>query len=114
MEHRHIFARSPGNHLPVQRDDEDFILNHFGCAIDHVLPLGDVHLAFQFVDQRIELGNFSIAIVGFAGAFTSWSTFILDVYLAFELKKYKGAAINLGLSLALGVGAAWIGIHLVR
>jgi len=52
--------------------------------------------------------------IGFAGAFTTWSTFILDVYLAFELKKYKGAAINLGLSLALGVGAAWIGIHLVR
>lgn len=52
--------------------------------------------------------------IGFAGAFTTWSTFILDVYLAYELKKYKSAAANLILSLALGISAAWIGIHLVQ
>ena len=50
--------------------------------------------------------------IGFAGAFTTWSTFILDIQLAYELKRYKSAALNLILSLLLGVGAAWIGIQI--
>ena len=37
--------------------------------------------------------------VGFAGAFTTWSTFILDLYLGYELKKYKDVTINLSASL---------------
>lgn len=52
--------------------------------------------------------------VGFAGAFTTWSTFMLDLYLAFELKQHKSAATNLLLSLTLGLSAAWLGIHLVQ
>ena len=59
--------------------------------------------------------NFSdLVVVGFAGAFTTWSTFMLDLYLAFELKQYKAAATNLLLSLSLGLGAAWIGVQLVK
>ena len=50
--------------------------------------------------------------IGFAGAFTTWSTFILDIQLAYELKRYKSAALNLIFSLLLGVGAAWIGIQI--
>lgn len=49
---------------------------------------------------------------GFAGAFTTWSTFILDLYLGFELRKYKDVALNLTLSLALGLAAAWSGIQI--
>ena len=56
----------------------------------------------------------ALVAVGFAGAFTTWSTFMLDLYLAFELKQYKTAATNLLLSLALGLGAVWLGIHLVQ
>ena len=56
----------------------------------------------------------ALVAVGFAGAFTTWSTFILDLYLAFELKQYKSAATNLLASLILGLGAALIGIHLVQ
>jgi len=56
----------------------------------------------------------ALVAVGFAGAFTTWSTFMLDLYLAFELKQYKGAAINLLLSLSLGLAAAWLGVHLVQ
>lgn len=50
--------------------------------------------------------------IGFAGAFTTWSTFILDIYLAYELKRYKSAALNLTLSTVLGLGAVWIGINI--
>ncbi|MCX6442763.1 MAG: CrcB family protein [Actinobacteria bacterium] len=50
--------------------------------------------------------------IGFAGAFTTWSTFMLDIYLAYELKRYREAAANLVMSLGFGLLAAWIGIQL--
>ena len=52
--------------------------------------------------------------IGFIGAFTTWSTFMLDLYLAFQLKRYKEVAINLGASLIFGLIAAWVGIHLAQ
>ncbi len=36
----------------------------------------------------------ALVAIGFAGAFTTWSTFMLDIYLAIELKKIKAAIIN--------------------
>jgi CrcB protein len=50
--------------------------------------------------------------IGFAGAFTTWSTFMLDIYLAFELKRKNEAAINLIVSLGFGLLAAWLGLNL--
>jgi len=50
--------------------------------------------------------------IGFAGAFTTCSTFMLDFFLAYELKKYKDAAINLSASLVLGLLAASLGMAL--
>lgn len=47
--------------------------------------------------------------IGFAGAFTTWSTFILDTYLAFERKRKVEAATNLIASLGFGLLAAWFG-----
>jgi CrcB protein len=52
--------------------------------------------------------------IGFAGAFTTWSTFILDIYLAYELKRHEEAAINLLMSLGFGLLAAWFGIQLAQ
>jgi CrcB protein len=37
---------------------------------------------------------------------------MLDVYLAYELKRYREAAANLIMSLGFGLLAAWIGINL--
>ena len=62
---------------------------------------------------RAEKG-FDLFAIGFAGAFTTWSTFMLDVYLAYELKRYKEAAANLVISLGFGLLAAWIGIQLAQ
>jgi len=50
--------------------------------------------------------------IGFAGAFTTWSTFILDIYLAFELRRKNEALINLGVSLGFGLLAAWLGLKI--
>lgn len=51
--------------------------------------------------------------IGFLGSFTTWSTFMLDLYLGFELKKFKAVAINLIASLGFGLLAAWCGLQLV-
>ena len=51
--------------------------------------------------------------VGLAGSFTTWSTFIVDLYLGYELKRYKVVAINLFASLAFGLLAAYVGYNLV-
>jgi CrcB protein len=50
--------------------------------------------------------------IGFAGAFTTWSTFIIDIFLGYELKRYKLVAINLVGSIFFGVIAAYVGFLL--
>ena len=50
--------------------------------------------------------------IGFAGAFTTWSTFMLDIYSAFERKRKGEALINLGVSLGFGLLAAWLGLQI--
>ena len=56
--------------------------------------------------------GFDLFAIGFAGAFTTWSTFMLDIYLAYELKRRKEAWVNLLMSLGIGLLAAWIGLQL--
>ncbi len=52
--------------------------------------------------------------VGFAGSFTTWSTFMLDLYLAIRLKRYNPAIINFVASIVSGLIAAQIGLSLVN
>ena len=56
--------------------------------------------------------TYDLLAVGFAGAFTTWSTFMLDIYLGFELKRYKEITINLVMSLGFGLAAAYLGLQL--
>ncbi len=51
--------------------------------------------------------------IGFAGSFTTWSTFIIDLYLGYELKKYRVISINLVASIIFGLVAAYLGYNLV-
>jgi CrcB protein len=53
-------------------------------------------------------------VIGFLGAFTTWSTFMLDLYLGFELKRYRAVAINLTASMTFGLIAAWIGLQIAN
>ncbi len=46
--------------------------------------------------------------IGFCGAFTTWSAFILDL----DRKDGSKALLNIGLSLTLGILAAWCGLQL--
>ena len=58
--------------------------------------------------------EFDLFAIGFAGAFTTWSTFMLDIYLAYELKRRKEAWVNLLMSLGIGLLAAWVGLQLAQ
>jgi CrcB protein len=49
--------------------------------------------------------------VGFAGSFTTWSTFMLDLYLGVRLKRSLPVLINLTASILFGLLAAAIGIQ---
>ncbi len=64
-------------------------------------------------DGRVEAG-FDLFAIGFAGAFTTWSTFMLDIYLAYELKRRREAWVNLVMSLGIGLFAAWCGLQLAQ
>ena len=55
-----------------------------------------------------------LVAIGFAGALTTWSTFMLDIYLEWRLKQYRIALANLFISLVLGLFAAWFGLSLTK
>jgi CrcB protein len=63
-----------------------------------------IGLAYSSTDRL-----YDFAAIGFAGAFTTWSTFIIDIYLGYELKRYTAVAINLIGSIFFGVMAAYLG-----
>ena len=55
----------------------------------------------------------ALIAIGFAGAFTTWSTFMLDIYLAIQRKSFTTAIINYIGSWMLGLLAAAVAINLV-
>ena len=77
----------------------------YGIFIVNVIGSFLLGITFNSTEHTHDL----IAI-GFAGAFTTWSTFMLDIYLAFELKRKREALINLIVSLGFGLLAAWLGL----
>ena len=86
-----------------------FTSKPFGIFV--VNTLGSFFIGFTYVNTKHLHDLFAI---GFAGAFTTWSTFMLDIYLAYELKRYKEAWVNLLMSLGIGLLAAWCGLQLAQ
>lgn len=64
--------------------------------------------------MRSSINTNAFFVIGFAGSFTTWSTLMLDFFLAYELKRYREAAINLSASIGLGLCAAWLGLSLAK
>ena len=64
--------------------------------------------------MKSSINSNAFFVIGFAGAFTTWSTLMLDFFLAYELKRYREAAINLSASIGLGLCAAWLGLSLAQ
>lgn len=81
----------------------------FGIFLINVLGSFILGIAYARQDHWHDLVG-----IGFAGSFTTWSTFVLDLYLGYENKKYREVWINLTASLVCGLGAAYLGLHLVQ
>jgi CrcB protein len=79
----------------------------YGIFLVNVVGSFIIGLIFNKTDHIYDL-----FAVGFAGAFTTWSTFMLDIYLGFELKRYREISINLAMSLGFGLLAAYLGIQI--
>ena len=56
--------------------------------------------------------NMNYFVVGFCGALTTWSTFIVDAYLGIQNRAFKSSLVNLLGSLILGVLAFKFGFSL--
>ena len=84
-----------------------FTTKPYGIFIVNILGSFLLGMTFKSSEKINDL-----LATGFAGAFTTWSTFMLDIYLAFELKRYRDTAANLILSLGFGLIAAWCGLQL--
>ena len=80
----------------------------YGIFLVNVIGSFIIGLTFNKTDHTHDL-----FAVGFAGAFTTWSTFMLDIYLGFELKRYREITINLVMSLGFGLAAAYLGLQRV-
>jgi CrcB protein len=61
-----------------------------------------VNIAGAFV-IGLYANHMNYFVVGFCGALTTWSTFIVDVFLGIQNRAYKSSVINLFGSLILGV-----------
>ena len=79
----------------------------YGIFLVNVIGSFVIGLTFTKTESTYDL-----LAVGFAGAFTTWSTFMLDIYLGFELKRYKEITVNLVMSLGFGLAAAYLGLQL--
>jgi len=85
-----------------------FTSKPYGIFLVNVIGSFVIGLTFTKTESTYDL-----LAVGFAGAFTTWSTFMLDIYLGFELKRYKEIMVNLVMSLGFGIAAAYLGLQLV-
>ena len=81
----------------------------YGIFLVNVLGSFVIGLTFKKSETVYDL-----FAVGFAGAFTTWSTFMLDIYLGYELKRYREITINMVMSLGFGLAAAYFGLQLVN
>ena len=81
----------------------------FGIFIVNILGSFILGIAYASQEHWHDLVG-----IGFAGSFTTWSTFILDLYLGYENKRYRESLLNLTASLVCGLAAAYLGLHLAR
>lgn len=56
--------------------------------------------------------NSEYLLLGFCGALTTWSTFIVDIYFSVRNRAFRDVALNLGLSLLFGVLAFQFGFSI--
>lgn len=88
----------------------------WGILVVNVTGSLAVGFAYALLTQRFDATAWvrSTAMVGFLGAYTTFSTLSLDTFRLLERGSYVGAVMNSVGSLALGVLAVYLGMSLAR
>ena len=75
-----------------------------------------IGIAFILITERLEMGPYwrSIVTVGFLGAFTTFSTFSMDVIGLLEQGQVSNAIIYVLSSVVVCIIAAWLGLSLAK
>lgn len=56
----------------------------------------------------------TLIAIGFLGAFTTFSTFSVDSLLLLQQGHYLKGVLNIFLNLSCCLGAAWVGLHIIK
>ncbi|MCC2604117.1 fluoride efflux transporter CrcB [Planctobacterium marinum] len=56
----------------------------------------------------------TLIAIGFLGAFTTFSTFSVDSLLLLQQGHYLKGILNIFLNLSCCLGAAWVGLHIIK
>lgn len=88
----------------------------YGTLAVNVLGSFLMGLFFILIVERATLSAEwrSIIIIGFLGAFTTFSTFSMETLTLLESGELSRAALNIFLSVALCLAATWLGLMLAR
>jgi len=75
-----------------------------------------IGIAFILITERMDMGPYwrAIVTVGFLGAFTTFSTFSMDVVGLIEQGQFSSAIIYVLSSVVVCIIAAWLGLSLAK
>lgn len=82
-----------------------WVVNLLGCFL--------IGLALPFLAQESHKGHL-LLLVGFLGAFTTFSTFSMDTLMLIGNGKSAAAVFNIAGTVILGFGLVWLGVQIAR
>lgn len=88
----------------------------YGILCINVVGSFCIGMAFVYFSSRLPASeNWRLlVVVGFLGAFTTFSTFSLDTIQLLHMGEHGKSFLNMGLNLFLCLGACWLGIFLMK